>query len=73
MNEKETLIRMTTKLLRDVLAVDGVGCRSDVKEELKTRLARMRIPYNLDTVEGALERVEMRRSTRPHEAIWTRR
>lgn len=59
MTEKQKRIRMTTKVLRDVLAAERFESGSDLKEALKCRLARLRIPYDVDTVEPACDLVDI--------------
>jgi hypothetical protein len=73
---REELRKVTVKILREIAATEAFVGRADLKEALKTRLAGLRIPYNLDTVEEACDRLDVdehRRAAGRREGPWTRR
>ena len=60
--EKVRRTRLAAKLLREVLAGERFADRGSAKEALKLRLARLRIPYDVDVVEGACDLLESHRT-----------
>lgn len=53
--------RLMARVLRDVLAHDIFPTDVDVKEALKVRCARLRIPYDATAINAALDLVATNR------------
>src|SRR5262245_26709562 len=53
--------RLLAKLLRELLAAERFSSDADVKEALKCRCARLKIHYDADTVQRALDLVASNR------------
>ena len=55
-------VRVLAKILRDVLAAETFTSDVDVKDALKSRCARLRVPYDAATIDRALALVASNRA-----------